>query len=62
MIPHTLEPGLYWTGIVTQNEEIEQMADNGYLYLGVHDSVREKPCLARVKISRDQGSASDGDN
>lgn len=52
-LPHVLEPGERWLGIMEQNEDLEKMAGQGYLYCGINHSLKTKPVLQRVRIQRD---------
>ena len=51
-LPHVLEPGERWLGIIEQNEKLEKMARNGYLYCGINHSLKTKPVLQRVRIGK----------
>ena len=51
-IPHILEPGERWMGGIEQNEELEKMSREGYLYCGVYHSSGKKPVLQRVVINK----------
>lgn len=48
--PHVLQPGAVWTGVATQTADIEQMARDGLVYLGLVHSHSKKPILRRVKL------------
>ena len=47
-LPHVLESGKVWHGLVHQNEETEQMAKEGLLFCELYLSHRKKPKVARV--------------
>ena len=51
-LPHILEPGERWLGIIEQNEDLEKMARQGYLYCGISHSLKAKAVLQRVRIER----------
>lgn len=46
--PHVLQPGEVWTGIADQTADIEQMARDGRVYLGLVHSHSKKTILRRV--------------
>lgn len=52
-LPYVLEPGERWLGIMQQNEDLEDMAKQGYLYCGIIHSLKKKAVLQRVRIERD---------
>lgn len=49
-VPRVIQPGEEWMGQALQNSEIEKMASEGYLYMGVIHSMGNKEILRRVKI------------
>ena len=51
-LPHVLEPGERWLGIIEQNENLEKMARQGYLYCGINHALKTKPVLQRVRIGK----------
>ena len=50
-IPFTVQPGAIWKGMIVQNDELEQMARNGYLYVVVFHSMSQKGVMKRIKLS-----------
>ena len=51
-IPYVLAPGEQWSGGITQNTDLEKLAQAGRLYFGVHHSGSRRPVLARVVIDK----------
>jgi hypothetical protein len=49
-VPKVIQPGEEWMGQALQNSEIEKMASEGCLYMGVIHSMGNKEILRRVKI------------
>lgn len=49
-LPHELEPGARWVGAMVQDQELEELSRNGYLYVGIHHSMAKKGLLARLII------------
>lgn len=49
-IPRVVQPGEEWMGQTIQNEELERMASQEFLYLGVIHSMANKEILQRVRI------------
>lgn len=49
-IPKVLNPGEQWMGQAEQNEDIEDKAKNGLLYIGVIHSMNDGEILQRIKI------------
>jgi hypothetical protein len=49
-VPHELDVGERWLGMMEQNEEIEELSRNGALYVGVFHSSGKRPKLQRVII------------
>jgi len=47
-IPHVLEPGEQWQGLIEQNENVENMIRTGYFYCGIHYLFSRKPALKRI--------------
>lgn len=50
--PCFIEPGERWLGGIVQDAELEQLARDGYLYVGIHHSAGSKAILHRVKMSK----------
>lgn len=50
VLPYILEVGQEWGG-VNQTEDLENMANDGYLIMEVYDSVHNKPSTGRVIIN-----------
>lgn len=48
--PCSLEPGECWLCGIEQNAELEEMARNGLLYVGVHHSASKYEPLRRVRL------------
>lgn len=57
-VPKVIQPGEEWMGQALQNNEIEKMASEGYLYMGVIHSMGNKEVLRRVKITAVANKAS----
>ena len=55
-LPHVLESGERWFGGIEQNEELEQMSQNGYLYCGVYHSGAKRPVVQRVIVRSENGT------
>jgi hypothetical protein len=51
-MPYVLEAGERWLGGIEQNDELEEMSRNGYLFCGVYHSSRKKAVLQRVIINK----------
>jgi hypothetical protein len=49
-LPHALDIGERWVGIMEQNEDLINMSRNGYLYVGVYHSTARRPALQRLVI------------
>lgn len=49
-VPAIIQPGQQWTGQVIQCQEMEKMAKNGLLYIGIIHSMSEKEVIQRVII------------
>ena len=49
-IPFTVQPGEIWKHKIIQNEEIEKMARDGYLYVVVFHSMSNNPVMQRVHL------------
>ena len=49
-VPHELDVGERWLGMMEQNEEIEELSRNGALYVGVIHSSGKRPKIQRVII------------
>jgi hypothetical protein len=55
-VPHALDVGERWLGMMEQNEEIEELSRNGALYVGVYHSSGKRPELQRVIIHAPRAS------
>ncbi len=53
-IPKVIQPGEQWMGQAIQNEKIETMAKNGFLYMGIIHSMNKKEIMNRIKINKDK--------
>jgi hypothetical protein len=53
-VPKIVNPGEQWMGQALQDDKIEKMALDGYLYFGVIHSMGKKEILRRVKIMKEQ--------
>lgn len=51
-LPHVLEPGERWLGIMEQNQDLEKMAGEGYLYCGINHSLKARAVLKRVRLEK----------
>lgn len=49
-IPHLLQPGSIWDGIMVQDSKIETMARDGYFYCYLYCSHTQKPIRKRIVI------------
>jgi len=49
-LPHVLDTGERWVGMMEQNEDLAKMSRDGYLYCGVHHSTSRRPVLARLIV------------
>ena len=49
-LPHVLDAGERWLGMIEQNAELENMTREGYLYVGVYHSTGRRPVVDRVVI------------
>ena len=49
-LPHVLDPGNEWTGLINQDDEFESMARQGLLYVGLYHSVGNRPIWRRLII------------
>lgn len=50
-LPFELAPGARWIGATYQNQKLELMAKNGYVYVGVLHAVSRKPTFSRLVLS-----------
>ena len=50
-IPQLIDIGDRWVGLIEQSKDLEKMAKNGYLYVGINHSSSAKTLLKRVKIT-----------
>jgi len=53
-LPTVIQPGEQWMGQAIQNEELEKMAQNGLLYIGIIHSMGRKEILNRIKINKEE--------
>jgi hypothetical protein len=51
-LPHVLEPGERWMGIIEQSKDLEKMTGQGYLYCGIYHALKARPVLQRVRIGK----------
>jgi hypothetical protein len=49
-LPHVLSPGERWLGAMEQNDELQKLSTEGYLYVGVHHSSGRRPVSCRLVI------------
>jgi hypothetical protein len=49
-LPHVLDVGERWLGMIEQNEELAKMSRDGYLYVGVYHSTGRRPVVKRLVI------------
>lgn len=49
-LPQLIDIGDRWVGLIEQSQDLEKMAKNGYLYVGINHSSSAKTLLKRVKI------------
>ena len=49
-LPHVLDKGERWVGMITQDEDLVKMNQDGFLFCGVYHSTSERPVLARLII------------
>ncbi len=49
-VPHVLDKGERWVGMMEQNAELIKMSQEGYLFCGVYHSTSKRPVLARLVI------------
>jgi hypothetical protein len=52
-LPHILEPGERWLGGIEQNDELEKLSRNGFLYCGICHSNSKKSVMQRVIIHKE---------
>lgn len=52
-IPCTVQPGAIWKGMIVQDEKLEKMARDGYLYVVAFHSMAQNGVMQRVKLSSD---------
>lgn len=58
-LPHVLEPGERWLGIIEQSKDLEKMAGQGYLHCGINHALKAKPVLQRVRIGMTERAHND---
>jgi len=49
-LPHVLEPGTRWTGLINQDNLVRDIGFSGYLYCGIYHSSKSKPIMVRVRL------------
>lgn len=52
-VPALVNPGEEWMGQAHQDENIEKMAREGLLYMGIMHSMGKKEILRRIKINKE---------
>jgi hypothetical protein len=50
-LPHLMETGERWVGLINQTNEVSHMARNGYLYVCINHSSSKKTFCKPLKIS-----------
>lgn len=53
-VPKVVNPGEQWMGQALQDDKVEKMASEGYLYSGIIHTMGKKEILRRVKIIKKQ--------
>ncbi len=56
-LPIVVQPGEQWMGQALQSQEIEDMALNRLLYIGVIHTMGKKEILKRIKIQKDTANS-----
>lgn len=51
-LPFELDPGARWLGATYQNQQVEEMSTNGYLFIGILHSVSRAPIFQRLVIPK----------
>ena len=49
-LPHVLDIGERWLGMIEQNDELEKMSQEGCLYVGIYHSTGRQPKVQRLII------------
>lgn len=49
-LPHILEPGGEWKGMILENDTLREWADEGHLYAAIYASHSDRPTLEAVKL------------
>jgi hypothetical protein len=49
-LPHVINPGERWIGVMDQSDDLIKMSNEGALYVGVLHSTHKSPVLVRVLI------------
>ena len=49
-LPHMLDIGERWLGMIEQNEDLEKMSREGCLYVGIYHSTSRRPKVQRLII------------
>ena len=49
-LPHILQVGEEWTGLIEQDAKLAEMAKNGLLYADIHHAVGDRPARSRITI------------
>lgn len=52
VLPHVLDRGERWVGMIEQDEALATMSTKGYLYVGVLHSTARAPALTRLIIRK----------
>lgn len=62
-LPHLLEPGKIWSGLIVQTPEIERLARDGILVCELFVSYKKRPITARIRVEKPPvtGQASAGE-
>lgn len=55
-LPHVIDRGEQWLGLMEQNDDLERMSNEGYLYVGVLHSTSRSPVLARLVVGKANGA------
>jgi len=51
-LPHVLDRGERWLGLMEQNKDLQRMSTEGYVYVGVFHSTTKRPIVARLVIRK----------
>ncbi len=50
-VPHVLQPGTVWDGLIIQDDDVVEMATQGYLICELFISDKKKPITRRIVIT-----------